>query len=207
MIKREDYHLLMTVLLDAAAEAGSVEEFTARIYQTIITSYEINHPDHGRVEVIDLAPFVKEAMGQHWSEFAAIGVENVEIVQFYMFDQLVLEAGRMMGKGRQDVAVDAIADMAEPVLRSFAKGMALGMRHHGVSILKRITGEEDEELSTVDDCLGLTSLIKQYLEEEVDETVAKFSAQLDALFGVAAAIAPDWSPPRGEVIHNEPPPR
>jgi len=206
MIKREDYHLLMTVLLETAASARGLDDFDMRLHQLIITSYEIHVPGRGRVNVIDMTPFVMDAMGQHWHHLNSIGIERIEIVQFYLKDELMLEAGRMLGKGREDVAIQAMNDLPEVALRGFAKGMVIGMRQHDVHILKRLTGQEDESVSEMKDSLDLASLIREFMEEEVDETVAKFSAQLDSVFGVAAAVSPDWSAPRGEVKHDDLPP-
>ena len=206
MIDRDDYLLLMTVLLDGCAEARDELDFVNKMQWAIITSYEINDPENGKVNIVDLTPFVQEAMGQHWHHFADLGIEAIEIVQYHIGGKLTLEAGRMLGKGRRDVAVDGITNMPEVALKGWAKGMTTGMRHHGVHVLKRLTGEEDETISSLGDNLGLGALIQQYLEEEVDETVAKFSAQLDSVFGVAAAVAPDWSAPRGEVKHDDLPP-
>ena len=205
MIKREDYHLLMTVLLETAASARGLDDFDSRLHQLIIVSYEI-HTERGRVNVIDMTPFVMDAMGQHRHRLTDIGIERIEIVQFYLKDELMLEAGRMLGKGREDVAIQAMNDLPEAALRGFAKGMVIGMRQHDVHILKRMTGQEDESISEMKDSLDLASLIREFMEEEVDETVAKFSAQLDSVFGVAAAVSPDWSAPRGEVKHDDLPP-
>jgi hypothetical protein len=206
MIDRKDYHMMMTVLAESCTIAEGPVEFMVQLQQLIMASYEINVPEHGRVNVINFTPYVMEAMGaRYWTHFDDLGVARIEMVQFYLHEELILEAGRMLGSMGEDTSISAVADMPEAALKRFAKGMTIGMREHDMHLLKRITGEEGEDMSRLGDDLDLASLIRRYLEEEVDEAVSKFSSQLDAVFGVSSITEP-WSAPRGEVKNDDLPP-
>jgi len=206
MINRTDYHLLMQVLFDSAAAAKGLDEFGEILERLIITSYEINNPEHGSVVAIDVTADLIEVMGRHWAAIQAIGIQKVELVQYKLDDVVILETGRMEGYGAKELALDTIRTQPDEVLKAFTKALVLAMRKHDSMILKEMTEEGDTKHHMRGDVLDLAQLVQEFLEEEVDETVAKFSSQLDAVFGVAAAVSPDWSAPRGEVKHDDLPP-
>jgi len=208
MINRNEYKLLMQVMFETAADAADEHQFAEFVEKLIITSYEINNPEHGAVVVNDVTADLIESMGRQWAPLAAIGIEKVEFVQFKLDDLVILEMGRMQGHGEKEVAFNIIRSLPDDVLRALAKALTLAMRKHNSMILKEMTDEGDATRRVGPDVLDLGALIREFLEEEVNETVAKFSSQLDAVFGVAAAVSPDWSAPRGEVKHDDlPPPR
>lgn len=199
MIDRWDFSLLMHVLIKEAADAQNFPDFEEAMHQLIIYAYEINNPEIGRVDILDVTDEIRDGMGSHWASFEAYGIMRLQFVSFYINDEVILETGRMLGVQEDDtIDPSQVLGAGDAALAAFAKAMTITMRKHGVKMLERLI--ETEELEG--DQIGLAALIKKYLEEEVDETVAKFSQQLDAVFGVAAAIAPDWSPPGGERYDN-----
>lgn len=205
MIDKKDYHLFMSVMIEMISQAEEGEEFAAQIERMIRASYEINCPLHGRVESIDVTVEVSQAMGDKWQKFHDTGIREIHFVSFYLCDELVLETGRMLGLGDEGVAVGTITSFPVPVLQAFAKAMLMSMRKHDVRMLKDIMeGNFDPENSEAGDDLGLAQFIRQFLEEEVDEAVARFSRQLDSVFSVADIPLP---PPKGgDDAHDLPAP-
>jgi len=208
MIDRNDYKMLMQVMFQTLSHPDKDDEcqdFGDRIERLIITSYEINNPEHGAVNVIDVTGDIIEVMGRHWAAIQGIGIQKVEFVQYKLDDLVILETGRMEGHGSKEFALDAIRSQPDTVLRLFTKGLVLAMRKYDSMILKEMTeeGDTDHRLGG-DDVLDLATLVQQFLEEEIDETVAQFSSQLDAVFGVAD-VPPRWSEPKG-VRHDDPSP-
>ncbi len=198
MIERVNYSLFMKTLIELVGQAEEGPDFEMAIKSLIISSYEINNPEHGKCEVVDVTADLIESMGRHWAALAKVGVQEVAFVRFYLEDDLVCEAGRILGThSDHTVAIQELTSMPEPVLRAFAKAMTLAMRKYDIQILKEMMeGTFDKDDPNVGDNLGLNRLIHQFLDEEVDETVAKFSSQLDAVFGVADIPRP-WSAPEG----------
>ena len=206
MIERNDYRLLMQVMLETATEAKSPDEFAHFMDRLIITSYEINNPEHGECIITDVTGDLIESMGRHWAAFTKLGIQKVEFVQYKLDGLVILETGRMEGHGQKDVALDTIRSLPNEVLRSFAKGLVLSMRECGSMILQEMIEEGgDTKHHLGGDSLDLSALIREFLDEEVDETVAKFSRQLDSVFGVADSITQPWSAPKG-VRHDDPSP-
>jgi hypothetical protein len=207
VINRQDYHLFMSILIDRIANA-SEENFSERIEMMIKSSYEINCPEHGRVEVIDVTEEVIESMGGKWRVFSDAGVKQVCFLRFFLLDHLVLETGRLSGKVADAVvANETLMTLDAPVLRAFAKAMLSSMRRHGIEMLKEMldgTFDPDNPDSSAGDDMGLATLIRQFMDEEVDEVVAKFSHQLDSVFTVRDIILPP--PQEGGERHDLPAP-
>jgi hypothetical protein len=201
MISRQDYSTLMRVLLDVAGGAQCEHEFAERVAQITMYSYEIN-TDQGRAEHIDITDELRESMGQYWQAFNNLGIDSVGFVRYYIGDEMFLETGRF-NDADNPVPISGIKALPTATLKAWAKGMTLAMRKYEVRILKDI---EDGSLETNlhADNLGLSALVRQYMEEEVDETVQEFSRQLDSIFSVADIVLP---PPKGgDDAHDLPAP-
>jgi hypothetical protein len=202
MIDREDYALLMQTLLESATESKCQHEFHDHMTRLIMTSYEINNPEKGRVVSHDVTDEIRESMGQHWQGFADLGVCVLQFLQYYIGDELILETGKItVDNGSPPITVGVMKEMPSKTLRAFAKAVALAMRKRDMKILEQMaSGEFDPDRAGSSDDIGMAALIREFLAEEVDEAVAKFSNQLDAVFSVGDIPMPPprWSPPGGE---------
>jgi hypothetical protein len=206
VIDKKDYHLLMHAMIDMMAQSEEGEEFADRVNNMIMASYEINCPEHGAVEVIDITEELVLFMGHHWHPFQDVGIESVQFVRYLIMDKCVLETGRMYGKGKGAVAISIIQSLPKRTLKAFAHGMHESMRTHGLKMLDSMDGDDDDD-GTFADNMGLAQLIRKYTEDEVDEAVAEFSKQLDSVFAPVDLVGPpDWSPPGGDAYDQPAPP-
>jgi hypothetical protein len=204
MIPRRHYSMLMEALSEACAHAENQEEFNRHFRALIMTSYEIN-TDRGRSETLDVTDFIVTKMGDHWKPFAALGIEKMEFVSLYLDDHKILETGALLGNGEEGFVSEHFAAIPTEDMREFAKWTTIAMRDHDIDIFKKLVeGVDGSTVAMTDD---FTEMIREFLAEELEETVSEFQSKLDKVFGIGDLIpAANWAPPEGGDAHDFPPP-
>lgn len=206
MIPRHAYSMLMQGAIDKithATEHHGPEAGIIAIKEMVMLSYEVN-TDRGRCEVIDVTDKIIEQMGALWQPFADLGIVEMSFVSVYIEDHLVAQAGQLRGDSDEPFHIVNERFDAIPVknMKAFARYTALAMREHGINSLAKIANEDPDVIED-----GFTKLIREFLDEELEETVNEFQAKLDRVFGVGDLLpAATWAPPKGGESHDMPPP-
>jgi len=178
-----------------------IAKFGQRFEEMLKIGYELNDPESCDVEIYSAMPEIRAVLDDdQWAALLNVISDkgDIQLIRIKLFGEPLIETGRFH-KCPPDNAL-LFMQLPSAILKGVVKGLVQGVRDNGLGIIDayRGTGNIKGKVD-VDDTFA--QLLREVLDDEIEETVSEFRQSLMAEVSVAQFTP--WGPP--STLPHQPP--